>query len=106
MAMLGDILAASRHSAGSVERWLAAEDPRLHAALLAAAHRAGLGPAAFLRATVASYAREAGEEDWATLASRLRRAEDPGAACLLAMLEWRLGAAGAELSPEEAVDAR
>jgi hypothetical protein len=106
MAILGDILAASRRSAGGVERWLTAERPELHAALRAEAAREELGPAAFLRATVASFSHDAGEEDWATLASRLRGADDPGAACLIAMLEWRLRLVGAELSPEDPINAR
>lgn len=106
MATLGDMLAASRRSAGGVERWLAAEKPRLHAALRAEAERDGMSPAAFLRATVAAYARDASEEDWASLASRLRRVEDPGEACLLAMLEWRLGFTGAELSAKDPADVR
>jgi hypothetical protein len=106
MAMLGDILAASRQSATGVERWLAAERPSLHAALTAAARREGGSVASFVRATVADFAARADEEDWAALTSRLRAAEDPGAACLLAMLEWRFGAADQEFSPKDPEDAR
>jgi hypothetical protein len=106
MAMLGDILAATRQSATGVERWLSAERPNLHAAVTAAAHREGESVAAFVRATVADFADGADEEDWAALTSRLRAAEDPGAACLLAMLEWRFGAADEKFSPKDPEDAR
>jgi hypothetical protein len=90
MAMLGDILAAARRSAPEVERWLAQADPGLAARLDAAARAEGETPAVWLRVAVADFNRFASEEDWATLVSRLRDAEAPGAACLLAMLDWRL----------------
>ena len=70
MAMLGDILAAARLAAAAL-----AEDAT---------------PTAYLRIAVADFGRFASEEDWATLTSRLRDAEAPGTACLVAMLEWRL----------------
>jgi hypothetical protein len=90
MPMLGDLLAAARGSAADVERWLAAADPGLAARLRAAAAEDHETPAAYLRITVAEFGRFAGEEDWATLASRLRDSADPGTTCLLAMLAWRL----------------
>jgi hypothetical protein len=98
MAMLGDILAAARQSASGVERWLSARHPGLHAEVAEAARREGASVAAFARMAVADFSLRADEEAWASLSSRLRDSGDPGAACLRAMLEWRL-AAGA--NPEQ-----
>jgi hypothetical protein len=90
MPMLGDILASARHSAAGLEQWLSAHHPVLLEMIAAAAVREGTTVGGFARTAVADYAQYAGEEDWATLTSRLRDSGDPGSACLLAMLEWRL----------------
>lgn len=90
MAMLGDILAAARRSSGGIDRWLAAEHPALHDAARAAAAAEETSVSGLARIAVADFARHATEEDWATLTSRLRESDDPGAACLRAILEWRL----------------
>ena len=58
-----------------------------------AADGANETPAAFVRAAIADFARFASEEDWATLTSRIRNSDDPGNACLLVMVQWRLDAA-------------
>lgn len=92
MPMLGDLLAAARNSASGFPSWLQASDPELADRMAEAAGREGLAPGAFLRIAVADFARFANEEDWATLVSALRDREDPGAACLLAMVHWRLSA--------------
>lgn len=92
MAMLGDIIATARRSAGAFEAWLRESDPELAARLADAAADMGLGPAAYARMAVADFSRFASEEDWATLTSGLRDAADPGTACLLAMVHWRLTA--------------
>ena len=90
MAMLGDILAEARVSSARFARYLAQADPEAAAHLAAAADATGESAAGFVRRAVAEFACEASEEDWATLVSRLRGAEDPGQACLFAMIEWRL----------------
>lgn len=90
MVMLGDLLAAARDHAGEFHRWLQACDPDFAEEIAAAAARDGQGPTAYVRAAVADFARHAGEEDWATLVSRLRKSDDPGATCLLAMVHWRM----------------
>ena len=90
MAMLGDLLAAARGSAGTLRAWLEAADPELAARLDDAAAAAGLSAAAYARMAVADFSRLASEEDWATLMSSLRDSEDPGAQCLIAMVHWRL----------------
>jgi hypothetical protein len=90
MAMLGDLLAAARGSAGSLRPWLETGDPELAGRLDAAAAAAGLSAAAYARMAVADFSRLASEEDWATLMSSLRDSDDPGAQCLQAMVHWRL----------------
>ncbi len=92
MAMLGDLLAAARDGAGSFQPWLKARDPELASRVEAAAGTESITPTAYIRGAVADFARFASEEDWATLTSTLKRTEDPGAACLLAMVDWRLTA--------------
>jgi hypothetical protein len=93
MAMLGDILAAARRSAGAVDALFRASDGELAGRLAEAAADLGMSPAAYARMAVADFARFAGEEDWATLVSSLRESADPGTVCLLAMVHWRLTAA-------------
>lgn len=90
--MLGDILAAARNSSGRFLRWLAHCDPDLADQVTDRAAKEGIGPASFVRVAVADFAARAAEEDWATLSSSLREADDPGTTCLLAMVHWRLSA--------------
>jgi hypothetical protein len=60
--------------------------------VLREARRAAAGGLA--RDAVASFERYASEEDWATLLSSIRRADDPGKACLEAMVRWKLARLG------------
>ena len=92
MAMLGDLLAAARSSAGRFLAWLEASEPELATQMSAAAIELGISPGAYARMAVADFSRFASEEDWATLTSSLRDSEDPGTVCLLAMVHWRLTA--------------
>ena len=80
--MLGELLAQARRSAGLLDDALRAE-----------IERAGEAPDAFARVAVTEFERFASDEDWATLMSRIRRADDPGAACLDTMVRWQLGGA-------------
>lgn len=88
--MLGDLLADARRSAGSIRDWLAGADDPLAAELESAAEGERLSVGAFARLAVADFARHADEEAWATLASRIRGAADPGRECLRTMLRWRM----------------
>lgn len=90
--MLGDMLAAARNSASHFQAWLEASDRELAEAVCKSAEREGLGPASWVRSAVADFSALASEEDWATLTSAMRDSEDPGTACLLAMVHWRLSA--------------
>ena len=89
--MLGDVLAAARRSSGAgMEAWLQPADPSLWDALSDAALAEGSNPANFARNAIAEFSERAAEEDWAMLISRMREASDPGRACLLTMVRWRL----------------
>ena len=94
MPMLGDMLAAARDSSAGFQAWLDATDPALAARIADAAARETLSVTGFVRVAIADFARFAGEEDWATLVSSMRDSADPGTICLLAMVHWRLTAAG------------
>lgn len=99
--MLGDILAAARRSGQGLERWLAPTAPDLWQRASASALRGGMTQADFARLCVADFTNGASEEAWATLVSRLRDAEDPGRACLMEMMRWRLSAEGAAPEAED-----
>lgn len=88
--MMGDLLVAARHSTGLFQNWLEASDPKLATAVSEVATREGMSPAGFVRGAIADFARLASEEDWATLISSIRDNDDPGTACLVAMVHWRL----------------
>jgi hypothetical protein len=87
--MLGDLLAQASRAAAVL-------DPALRERL----ERDGAGPAeAFAQRAVRDFERHAREEDWATLVSRVRRAEDPAAACLDEMIRWRLAMPSIRTAP-------
>jgi hypothetical protein len=94
MSMLGDLLAMARHASGSFEAWLERSDPELAAQVIHAAEAQRLSVTGFVRGAMADFNRFAAEEDWASLISSLRETDDPGTACLLAMVHWRLTVRG------------
>lgn len=88
--MLGDLLAAARDGAGDFRGWLNSAQPETAMSVDAAATSESMTPTGYVRAAISDFARFASEEDWATLTSTLKSTEDPGTACLLAMVDWRL----------------
>ena len=96
MPMLGDLLAAARNASGSFEAWLESTDPGLAAQVQRAADGQTITVTSFIRAAISEFNRFAAEEDWATLVSSLRDTDDPGTACLLAMVHWRLTVRGCQ----------
>lgn len=92
MPMLGDLLAAARDGAGNFQQWMKVANPELAGAVEAAASAEAVTPTSYVRTAISDFARFASEEDWATLTSTLKRTEDPGTACLVAMVDWRLNA--------------
>jgi hypothetical protein len=92
MATLGDILGSAKRSAAEFERWAEAADPELAAAAKAAAEADGASLSGYLRVAVADFGRFADEEAWAQLSRTVRDNDDPGMACLRAMVRWRIAA--------------
>ncbi|WP_173934935.1 hypothetical protein [Chelativorans sp. Marseille-P2723] len=90
MAMLGDILAEARRSSDEFESWLGECMPDLLARIGKAAERSGESAAEYVRGALADFSQFASEEEWAGLTSRMRDSADPGTACLLTMVRWRL----------------
>ena len=88
--MLGEVLAAARNSGDGIKDWLAPAEPEIWDALGKAAEAEGMDHAAFARMAVADFSNNAPEDDWATMMGRIRDAQDPGQACLLSMITWRL----------------
>ena len=93
MPMLGDILSAARDASGAFTRWLEEVEPARSREVAAAARQEDMTPTDFVRSAVADFSRFASEEEWATLISKIRDSEDPGTACLIVMVRWRLAAA-------------
>lgn len=94
MPMLGDLLALARGASGSFEDWLERSDPGLAAQVKRVSEGQGITATGYIRGAISDFNRFAGEEDWASLVSSLRNTDDPGTACLLAMVHWRLTARG------------
>jgi len=88
MLMLGDILALARRSAADLDRVALPE--ALIARAKEAAERDELSPQGFVRAAVGEFSRNAHPDEWTQLMTRLRDCDDPGVACLEAMIERRL----------------
>ena len=90
MLTLGDMLGVAKRSATGFQQWMEAADPDFAAEVRMAAERSETSPAGLARMAVADFSRYADEEAWAQLTRILRDSEDPGAACLAAMVRWRL----------------
>ena len=90
MATLGDLLGVARRSSIRFTEWLRVTEPDLAAQVAQAAAEGGLTPAGYVRVAIADFSRLADEEEWATLSSTLKNSDDPGLACLLSMVHWRL----------------
>lgn len=88
MATLGQLLAAASDPQ-SLARWLG-DSPGLARLVDDARGDAGVAPALVVRRAVAGFSGVASEEDWAQLMTRIRQADDPGRACLEAMLAWQV----------------
>lgn len=92
MKTLGDMLGQAKRSAAGFQAWIEAADPDLAGEVRTATGRSGDSVASFARAAMADFNRLADEEDWAALTRIVRDDPDPGAACLVAMVRWRLAA--------------
>ncbi len=56
-----------------------------------AAQAQDMGAGAYAALAVMRFADQAGDDDWLALMTALERADDPGVACLRAMVVWALG---------------
>ena len=99
MMMLGDILALTRRSGASCQDWLVATDAGLATQIVHAAGHEATDFGGYVGLAVADFTEHASAEDWATLTSRLRTADDPGRACIVTMIKWRLAATGTVTAP-------
>lgn len=88
MAMLGQLLATASDPQ-ALARWLE-DSPGLARLVDEARGGADAAPALVVRRAVAGFSEAASEEDWAQLMTRIRQADDPGRACLQAMLGWQV----------------
>lgn len=88
--MLGDYLALAKNAGADIQGWLAAVGPLQARALETLAANEKLSSSRAARMAVADFSRFASEEEWATLISHVRVAEDPALACLGAIVDWRL----------------
>lgn len=84
--MLGDLLAMARDQSGRFAQSLRRYDPQLAERLAESEGVADLGAAA--RSAVERFSRQADEERWATLISRVRDADDPAHACLTEIVRY------------------
>ncbi len=92
MMTLGDVLGVARRSAAGFEAWLDAADPAFAEELRSAAGGGSLADLAC--AAVADFSNFADEEAWAALTTTIRDSDDPGTACLISMVRWRLAVHG------------
>ena len=78
-----------------------AADPGLAGRIDGAAANEATDFGGYIGLAVADFTEHASAEDWATLTSRLRAADDPGRACIVSMITWRLKATGADAVPAQ-----
>ncbi len=79
--LLGDLLARFADESVAAEAVLSLGDPALLASVRERAEARGLEVGAFAAGAVRQYAREASDEEWATLLSAMNRDPDPGIVC-------------------------
>jgi hypothetical protein len=92
MATLGDMLGSARRSAAGFQKWAEAAAPELVDDVKEATAGSDECFTGFVRAAIADFGRFADAEDWAQLSRMVRNSDDPGLACLVAMVRWRLAA--------------
>ena len=91
-ATLGDMLGWARRSAAGFQKWAEAADPKLIDDVKEATADSGECFTGFVRVAIADFSRFADAEAWAQLSRMVRDSDDPGLACLVAMVRWRLAA--------------
>jgi hypothetical protein len=92
---LGDFLSLGGAGDDELAAWLGRQDAHLARRLDTAAAARGESATQFLRIAVADFLAEADQEAWTSLVSALRDADDPAAACVARVADFRLRLEGA-----------
>ena len=92
---LGDLLSLGEEANAGLSAWLSAHDASLASRLRQEAEARGESVVQFLRIAVADFLAEADQEAWTSLLSALREADDPAAACVARVADFRLRLEGA-----------
>jgi hypothetical protein len=87
--ILGHVLDRLGDETFALETLVAMDDLPLMAAVQASSERFGESSSAYVVIAVRRFAAFA-DDDWLTLMTAVKRADDPGAACLRQMLAWSL----------------
>lgn len=87
---LGTLIARLQHEDDAAMALEALGDIVLFTAVSEAGSRFQESPAAYVAGAVARFSDSAGDEDWVGLIGHIERAEDPGQAALVRMLQWAL----------------
>jgi|LNFM01.1.fsa_nt_gb hypothetical protein len=87
---LGTLIARLEHENNAAVALEALGDIVLFTAVSEAGSRYEESPGAYAAGAVARFANGAGDEDWVSLIGHIERADDPGHAALVRMLQWAL----------------
>lgn len=87
---LGTLIARLEREDNAAMALEALEDIVLFSAVSEAGSRYEESPGVYVAGAVARFSNGAGDEDWVSLIGHIERAEDPGQAALVRMLQWAL----------------
>ncbi len=93
--LLGDIIQHFEDEAVAMEALVSLGDLPLLARVEEAATAQGVAPGEFAASAVAIFSQTASDEDWVSLIGVMGRTQDPGEACLRAMISFALRPQGA-----------
>jgi hypothetical protein len=88
--LLGALIRNLEDETTAMETLVSLGDLALLTEVETAAAREALTPGAFASRAVAHFANTASDDDWVSLVGKLGRTDDPGSACLAAMLAFAL----------------
>ena len=88
--LLGDVIERLDDEVVALETLLALNDLGLLRRVQDAAAADASTPGGFIAQSVARFSSDASDEDWVSLIGAMGRTEDPGVACVRAMLEFAL----------------
>ena len=88
--LLGEIIRDLTDEARAAQSLIAIGDIAMLARVRTLAEANDESAGAYAAGAVASFAGSAGDDAWLALMTTIERAQDPGKACLCAMIEWAL----------------